>query len=75
MTIKHTRFGVTLELNANDSDTPAMVYYKSGSATYGFAIDTGFVCGNEDIDLPAKAIEWLATFDDKVEEIYNLARG
>ncbi len=52
MTIKHTRFGVTLELNANDSDTPAMVYYKSGSATYGFAIDTGFVCGNEDIDLP-----------------------
>jgi len=75
MTIKHTRFGVTLELDANDSDTPAMVYFKSGSATYDCAIDSGIVTGNEDIDLPAKAIEWLATFEDKVEQIYNIARG
>jgi hypothetical protein len=72
---KYTRFEVTLELDSTDYETPAMVYYRSGSATYGFAIDTGIVCGNEDINLPKEALLWLAGFEEQVDEIYNLARA
>lgn len=72
---KYTRFEVTLELDSTDYDTPAMVYYKSGSATYDFAIDAGIVFGSEDFDLPEKALQWLAGFEEQVNDIYNLARA
>ena len=77
MTIKkkYTRFEVTLELDSTDYDTPAMVYYKSGSATYDFAVDYGVVTHDEDINLPEKALQWLAEFEEQVSEIYNLARA
>jgi len=77
MTIKkkYTRFQVTLELDSTDYETPAMVYYKNASATYGFAIDTGIVTGSEDIDLPQNALQWLAGFEEEVDEIYNFARA
>ncbi len=77
MTIKkkYTRFQVTIELDSADHETPAMVYYKNGSATYDFAVDAGIVTGDEDIDLPQNALQWLAGFEEQVNEIYNAARA
>ncbi len=62
-------------MDSTDYDTPAMVYYENGSATYDFAIDTGIVSGSEDFDLPKEALQWLAGFEEQVDEIYNLARA
>jgi hypothetical protein len=77
MTIKkkYTRFEVTLELDSTDYATPAMVYYKNGSATYEFALDYGVVSHDEDTDLPKEALQWLAGFEEQVDEIYNVARA
>ena len=51
-------------------DTPAMVYYKGGSATYTCAVGEGEVLGRygETIEIPERLVAWLDRLSDLVDE-------
>jgi len=66
---------VTLELDTEDPDTPAMVYVGKESATYHCAVDTGVVETYRTVDLTDSELAWLDSHMDAVDEAFDTARS
>jgi hypothetical protein len=63
--------GIRLVLTVKDPATPAMVYLKRDSATYGCAFDTGEVDSER---LTTAQHNWLAEFQTAVDDVTDRAR-
>lgn len=70
-----TKYGCRVELDTDEvypddpgQGTPAMVYYRDGSATYWCAVGEGEVDGKEFIRLPPRVLEWLESLENEIDE-------
>lgn len=67
--------GVTLTLDYNDHDTPAIIEWQGFTATYDCGMDTGELDCGAGPDLLQEQLDWLEQFRDEVNEAYQIARA
>lgn len=69
--------GIVLEINVGDADTPALVWdslKKRHSATFPCAVETGELDCGAGPELSQEQIDWLLTFEERVNKAYDFAR-
>lgn len=71
-TIKRGR--VTLTIDKNDPDTPAMVAVEGYTSTYNCCVATGCVGDGDEIILNQNELDWLDVYASEVDAAFEEAR-
>lgn len=69
--------GVVIQIDVTDPDTPALIWdsiKKCHSATYDCGMGTGELGCGDGPQLTERQLDWLAQFEDQVNNAYEWAR-